>query len=300
MAKWRDGFIGCQVMIGLSREGRSTDLEGVASRFPFLWIVLGVLVVCAIMLASAPANWVARYVASRSEGRILLADARGTVWRGDAVLAFAEREGVDAAPGSSSAAPSTALALPGRINWVAQMPHGLALGLLVTHDGVLQQPLRVRFGVGVGEMDVAAGVATLPASLLRLVGAPLNTLRPEGRLAVQWDALEIGSGKPLIAAGTVRVGELAVAISPVRPLGDYRIAWKVDQRGLTWRLETERGPLQLEGVGTMPQHAGANVRASVQARVAADASPQTVVRLKPLLDSMGRRSGDGAVIEIGT
>ena len=292
---WRgDAFNGRQVMIGPSTEARSPNADEARGLSTFVWIVLGVIVVCAVVLAAAPANWIARYVASRSDGRILFADARGTVWRGDAVLALAERGGVDAVAGSSLAAAS-ALALPGRINWAVELPHGLALVLLLTHDGVLQQPVRVRVGVG-GAIDVAAGAASLPASLLRLAGAPLNTLRPEGQLVVQWDALAINNGRPLAAAGTVRIGDLAVAISPVRPLGDYRVAWKSDERGVTWRLDTERGPLQLEGMGTIAQRAKVSVRASI----ASDASPQTVARLKPLLDSMGRRTGDAAVMEIGT
>ena len=294
MGRGGDAFSGRQVMMGLSTGARSPDADEAGGRSTFLWIVLGLVVVCAVVLAAAPANWIARYVASRSDGRILLADARGTVWHGDAVLAFAERGGIDAAASMS------ALALPGRINWAVEVPHGLALALLLTHDGVLQQPVRVRFGIGGGAMDVAAGAASLPAALLRLAGAPLNTLRPEGQLAVQWDALTIRSGQPLVAAGTVRVGDLAISISPVRPLGDYRVAWKSDERGLTWRLDTERGPLQLDGTGTMASRAGVNARVNVRASVAADASPQTVARLKPLLDALGRRSGDAAVIQIGT
>lgn len=288
MGRRDDAFGGRQVM---TRGSKSAYADQPGRLSTLLWIVAGLVVVCAVVVAAAPANWIARYVASRSDGRILLADARGTVWRGNAVLAFAEHGGVDAGAVSTSA-----LALPGRLNWAVEVPDGLALVLLLTHDGVLQQPVRVRLGFGSRVIEVAAGAASLPAALLRLAGPPLNTLRPEGRLAVQWDAFAIAGGKPLVAAGTVRVGDLAVAISPVRPLGDYRVAWNSDQRGLTWRLDTERGPLQIEGSGTLAQH----VRVSLVARVANDAPPQTAARLKPLLDAMGRRSGDAAVIEIGT
>ena len=262
------------------------------ARPALLWIALGAFTMIAVLLTAAPANWLARYVAATSDGRILLADARGSIWHGDAVLGVATgRTGL----GSKRQA-SSALALPGRINWAVEMPRGLALVLRLTQDGVLPQPVRVSLGTSV--IAVEAGRALLPAELLWLLGAPLNTLRPEGRLEVRWDALKIAANRPLVAAAEVRVADLALAASTVRPLGDYRVVLKSDQRGLNWRLDTERGPLKLEGTGSISRGSPEKVEASVRASAAADASPQTVERLKPLLDALGRRVGGVAVIEV--
>ena len=268
------------------------------ARPAMLWIALGAITMIAAVLAAPPANWLARYVAAKSNGRILFADARGSIWRGDAVLGFAAGRTSSGSDGQAS----SALALPGRIKWAVEMPRGLALVLRLTHDGVLPQPVDVRIGIGArtGAIAVEAGRALLPAELLRLFGAPLNTLRPEGRLDVRWDALEITDNRPIVAAGEVRFADLALAASTVRPLGDYRAVLKSDERGLSWRLDTERGPLKLEGMGSVSPGSRGKVEASVRASAAADASPQTVARLKPLLDALGRRAGGVAVIEIGS
>ena len=54
----------------------------------------------------APAAWLTRYVASATDARVLLSDARGSVWSGSAVVVLT------GGPGSRDAA-----SLPGRIEW---------------------------------------------------------------------------------------------------------------------------------------------------------------------------------------
>ena len=58
------------------------------------------------LLAFAPAAWLANRVASASGDYVRLADARGTVWRGSAVLVLT------GGPGSRDAS-----VLPGRLSW---------------------------------------------------------------------------------------------------------------------------------------------------------------------------------------
>ena len=266
-----------------------------------LVVALGLVVVIAIVAATAPANWLARFLAARTQGRVLLADARGTIWSGNAVLALGSRqvrdEGADEAAEVANAAPDTGerLSLPGRVNWTLEFDSMLAPVLHLTHDGVLLQPLEMRYvpeGVVIG-----AGAAQLPAAMLRVAGAPLNTLQPEGRCELRWNALHIDERGALIGDGTLRIGALALSVSPVRPLGDYRVAWASSADALTWQLATERGPLELQGGGSV---AGRRVQMRVTARAAADASPAVVAQLKTLLDTIGTHGGTEAVIETGS
>src|SRR4030095_10765723 len=46
----------------------------------------GVIGLVLSLVAFAPAPWLASYVASATDQRLLLADARGTIWAGSAVL----------------------------------------------------------------------------------------------------------------------------------------------------------------------------------------------------------------------
>ncbi|MGI9025626.1 MAG: type II secretion system protein N [Burkholderiaceae bacterium] len=262
-------------------------------------IVVGLVVMIAVVVATAPANWLAHFLAARTQGRVLLADARGTIWSGNAVLALGsstvvennepQNEARDATEGS------TRLALPGRVRWTLQIVRTLAPVLHLTHDGVLLQPVEVRYANG--DLAIAAGAAVLPTSMLRLAGTPLNTLRPEGRSEVRWGATRIDARGRLIGAGTVRIGDLALAVSPVKPLGDYRVTWASDANGLTWQIATEQGPLELKGAGSV---AGRRVQMRVTAKPAADAPAAVVARLKSLLDTIGTHGGTEAVMEMGS
>ena len=250
--------------------------------------LLGVAVlVVAIVVINAPANWLALYLADRTNGVVLLADAQGTVRSGSAVLALG-------APGSAGDARDAVdrLALPGRITWTLEIEGALAPVLHLTQDGVLLQPLLVRLRSDGLALD--AGAAILPASILRLTGAPLNTLLPQGRCELRWSALQVdGRGVPT-GDGTLRIASFALAISPVKPLGDYLATWTSGAGGLDWKLRTERGPLFLEGGGSL---AGRRTQARLVVRVASDAPAAVAARLDPLLDMIGRRGPGEAVID---
>lgn len=265
-------------------------------------VVGAVLCMVAIVIWNAPANWLALELASRTHGVLLLADARGTVWSGSAVLALGtpRTPGTEAGgdPGgdpSSVPADGARLALPGRITWTLEIDRSLAPVLHLTHDGILlARPVTARFQDG--GLTVDAGAVTLPASMLRLAGAPLNTLLPEGRCELQWNGLRFDDAGRAVGDGTLRISSFALAISPVRPLGDYRVTWSSAATGVTWQLATERGPLELQGAGSIT---GRRPRARVAVRVARDATPALAAQLNPLLDMLGRRGSNEAIVETG-
>jgi len=251
--------------------------------------VVALVGVLAIVVANAPANWLAGWLASRTDGVVLLADARGTVWSGSAVMAVATPRGAGEPRGEAAG-----LALPGRVTWTLEIERLLAPVLHLTHDGVLVQPLAVR--VRDGGLVLDAGSLALPASMLRLAGAPLNTLLPEGRCTLQWNGLRFDGAGPPVGEGTLRVGAFGLAISPVKPLGDYLVSWSSGANGLAWQLATEQGPLQMEGGGSL---VGRRAQARIVVRIARDTPVATVAQLNPLLDMLGRRSPTEAVIETG-
>lgn len=253
-----------------------------------------VVVLCAvaIVIVEAPANWLARYLADRTNGIVLLADAQGTVWSGSAVMALASLAATAPSPADPAAAPG--LALPGRVTWTLDFERVLAPVLHLKHDGVLLQPVAAR--VRDGGLTIDPGTVTLPASMLRLLGAPLNTLMPDGRCELHWNALRFEGQGALVGDGTLRIGSFALALSPVRPLGDYRVTWSSGAQGLTWQLATENGPLDLQGAGSL---VGRRNQARVVVRIANNAPAPVAAQLGPLLDVIGRRTPDEAIIETG-
>ncbi|KDP88192.1 type II secretion system protein N [Cupriavidus basilensis] len=243
------------------------------------WLALGCVTLALTVLAAFPAAWIADSIASRSQRRVLLADADGSIWNGSATLAL-----------SAGAGSETATVLPGRLQWsVAFWPLLTGtLRMVVTHSEAMSSPV----GVAVTPFGwtAQAGTIRLPASLLEGIGAPFNTLRPDGLMRIDWSTLQgrfFGQpGKPGGAAGvtghmTLRLDQVSSAVSRLRPLGSYRA--EIDWAGADGKLQltTLAGPLHLQGNGTLGRHA----RFEGTARADPDAAKQLV----GLLSLLGRR-----------
>ena len=245
------------------------------------WLLATTLALMALVISLLPANWVAHWLAGRSAGRVVLGDARGTLWNGDAVLGFA--------------AGDTAYSLPGRLVWQLGWAGPLVLRLDVSHAGVLEAPVSLRLGWQ--EFQISTGTLRLPLGLAVLAGAPFNTLQPQGDARLHWDTLALQDGK-WSGQGSVELAQVSLALSPVRPLGDYRLAWVARQAGLELSLSTLSGLLRLEGKGAWSAQQGAQF--SGRAAPVAGAAPEQVRRLRSLLDVLGPRDGDGVRLRFGS
>lgn len=243
---------------------------------PWRWLALGMAVIAITTVTALPASWLANAVAERSQQRVLLADAQGTLWQGSATLALSAGTGSE-----------TATALPGRLQWsVAFWPllSGTAR-IVLNHTEAMAQPVEVR--VTPLGWQAQAGAARLPATLLEGIGAPFNTLRPDGRMRIDWTAMRgrfvTGGGEPAGLFGhlTVRIEQVSSAVSRLRPLGSYRA--EIDWTGATGTLTltTTEGPLHLAGTGRL----GGKARFEGTAHADADAATP----LAPLLSLLGRR-----------
>ncbi|MBY4946617.1 type II secretion system protein N [Cupriavidus respiraculi] len=243
------------------------------------WLVLGLAAVLATIAAALPAAWLADGIAERTERRVLLADAEGTLWRGSATLAL-----------SAGAGSATATVLPGRLQWsVAFWPLLTgSLRLSLNHTEAMAAPVAVT--VTPTGWRAQSGALRLPASLLEGVGAPFNTLRPDGLMRVDWSSLRgrffAGGGEPAGMQGhlSLRIEQVSSAVSRLRPLGSYRA--EIDWAGATGtlRLTTIDGPLHLEGGGPL----GRRARFEGTAR----ADPDAETQLAALLSLLGRRENN--------
>lgn len=223
----------------------------------------------------APAAWIGDWL--QTQGRLRLVDARGTVWSGSALLGLSDGRQVTL--------------LPGRLSWKIEFA-AIAAGR-VTADlshPALAAPLLV--SLATGSIALKAGQAELPATLLAALGAPFNTVRPGGALALRWTDVEFKSGA---FAGDVQIdwNEAQSALSTVAPLGSYRL--RVTGAGDTARLQldTLRGPLRLQGSGTLK--AG-----RVSFKGLASAEPPMRPALIGLMGVLGPRVGDNALLAIET
>ena len=223
----------------------------------------------------APAAWVGDWL--QSQGRLRLIDAHGTVWSGSAMLGLSDGRQVMLVPGRLSWKVGLAAIVSGRVT--ADVSHP-----------ALAAPLA--FSLAAKSIALKAGQAELPAALLAALGAPFNTVRPGGTLGLRWTDLVFNGGA---LAGNLQIDwrEAQSALSTVAPLGSYRL--QVTGAGDTARLQldTLRGPLRLQGSGTVKGR-----RVSFKGLASADADMRPA--LIGLISVLGPRVGDNAILAIET
>ena len=252
------------------------------------WGVSGVLLGVALALVLfAPASWLASAVALATGTQVQLAEPRGTVWRGSARLVFSGGEGS-----------RDALVLPGRIGWeIGPGLRGLQLRL---HAGCCTPlPLEATLEPAWRSLKlvVADGSSQWPAALLAGLGAPWNTVQPEGQLQFGSESLSVEWSEGRFSmTGSARLDAIGISsrLSTLRPVGSYRLSLmgKVQAGAPELRLQTLEGGLNLSGAG---QWSGSHWTF----RGEASAAPERESALGNLLNIVGRRRGAKSVISLG-
>ena len=237
-----------------------------------LYLLLAVVALIVTVLFIAPAQWAAAAVRSSTNGRIDLADASGTVWNGSAIVVLA------AAPDAGAARSS----LPERLSWQLNPWPLLAgqLDLVLSHPSALPQPLAVRAPLFGGSTTLGAATIRLPASLLVGLGAPWNTVRPGGILILTWDRLRLDPGR-MTGNFAAEWQYASSALTPVSPMGHYRLQTNGVWPGTQLELLTISGPLEMKGNGTIPE--GGRLRFQGRAQAIAGTDPGVKAQLTGLI-----------------
>ncbi len=254
------------------------------------WVGLaacGIVAATASALTFAPASFLDLALRQAALGRVRLADTSGTIWRGSARLVLAE----GAVPGEPEGVVMRGLALPGRVSWSLR-PLPLVLGLVDATVSIDATRPPVRISGNPAELRVGAGSLDLPSAELSRLGSPWNTIKPSAALSMRWNALVIRQGV-LDGRASIELRDTASAMTPVRPLGTYRIDVTGTGRNVSLSLATLSGPLQLQGSGTWERRAGVRFTATARAD-----GPERA-QLLSLLALIGRREGDRTIIRIG-
>jgi len=256
------------------------------------WAVWGAAAgVATALVVFAPATWLAHAMTRATEGRVLLADARGSVWSGSAVAVL------QGGPGSLDAS-----ALPGRLHWT-MAPSWSGLRLSLRHACCLlgELPITVQPRLGGLAIDVPArpqGIGRWPARWLVGLGTPWNTLQLGGTLRLASGGFRIQTADSRMRlTGSLDLDLLGASsrVSTLDPLGSYRLSLSGDPSGreiALVRLDTTEGVLRLSGSGHWSD-AGLRLRGEARAAAGHEAG------LSNLLNIIGRRQGASSVISIG-
>jgi general secretion pathway protein N len=207
-----------------------------------LWCAAAALAVLATVLACFPASWLAPMVERQTAGRLTLGDAQGTLWRGSAFIGGAPGEGGSVTP-----------LLPGRFSWnLSPLVLFGHVSLDLANPQAFSQPVHVEGSWSQWQLSPAE--LLLPAAGLAGLGAPLNTLAPSGILRLSWSTLELVRQANTVSVNgrtVLSMSDMGSRMSPVKPLGSYRLVmdWKGEQAQLV--LTTVRGALLLSGSGAL-------------------------------------------------
>ncbi|MBB1624408.1 type II secretion system protein N [Achromobacter sp. UMC71] len=232
---------------------------------------------CAVVAAAVvlPARWLLALLPD--DAPVTLADAAGTLWNGSAWIALGP--------------PGARRMLPQALHWQWRWS---SLTLEVSHPW-LQGP--VRAGLAWTGVTLSAQSLRLPATALPALGAPWNTLAPEGTIEVAWQALRLGGALPDAPLAELRWRDAGTALTRVAPVGTYLLKIRGNGKsGATLALTTESGPLAVTGQGTASPR---GVRFQGQATFAPSASEADRNALDGLMSTLGRRSDDVVVFGTG-
>jgi general secretion pathway protein N len=236
------------------------------------------------LLLFAPARWLADYVKAATSGRVLISDARGTLWRGSGQLVL-----------TGGAGSTDMAALPTRLDWRLR-PRWDGFAVELASECCVPQPLsaRARFGWGSVRVAVSDTPTHWPATLSAGLGTPWNTLQFDGDLQLATQGLSVEWVQGRLAVGgraELRAQRLSSRLSTIRPMGSYRITIQGGAT-TTLQLDTLEGSLQLSGNGQW-------VDTRLHFSGVASAAPDRESALSNLLNIIGRRNGPRSLITIG-
>jgi general secretion pathway protein N len=265
-----------------------------AARSSRRWATWGGLTgLLAGLVVFAPANWLASWVQTGTQGRVQLARAEGTVWSGSAQLVLT------GGPGSRDAR-----LLPGRMSWTLR-PGLTQWALQLQHAPYLNGPVELRFGPGLGRLHAEVRhtgnwIGQFPTAWLAGLGTPWNTVQPGGALRIDSRdlALEWAKGRLMLRGElSVELRDLSSRLVTLPRLGSYRISLRGDPDGSGTALVTlttqDGSPLRLSANGSWSA-SGLRLRGE-----AAAASDNDMPALANLLNIIGRREGTRTLLTIG-
>ena len=263
-----------------------------AKRWAWLGASVGLVVG---LITQAPAHWLATAVATATQQRVLLQDAQGTLWQGSAqaVLSAGPRQG-EAASG---------ITLPTRLTWQLGPAIDWAQARVVLRASVASacctpQPVHIDTSpLWRGwRVQVSDHTSQWPAHWLVGLGAPWNTVQPEGQLQLHTQQLGLSQQadqRVWQGQAELRLQQLATRLATLRPLGNYRVQLQgTGGDALAIQLSTPEGALQLQGQGELKN-------GHVRFEGEASAAPDTQDALSNLLNVLGQRQGNKSLLKLG-
>lgn len=197
-------------------------------------LAVGIGAYVAALIAMAPATLIDAGLQHASEGRLRLAEARGTLWSGTGRFEIRDAGG--------------RTGLERRLTW--RLRAGALLRARLAYAVALApNPRPFPVTISWSRIELAHADISLPAAALGLGVPMLAPLEPTGEMQLRIPSLAIGRGGTRGSA-TLQWRAAGSALAPVSPLGDYALHVEGEGPVVHATLRTLRGPLQLQGQGS--------------------------------------------------
>jgi general secretion pathway protein N len=223
------------------------------------------------LIATAPASLIDARLQQASDGRLRLAEARGTLWSGTGQIELRDRMR------RSGVAISIAWqVLP------AYLLRGQLRGEVVLDQAAKQFPVTVSLSqIEVADADINLPAAALGLALPKLapLGLTGDVLLHIARLSLRRSAIQGDATLQWRGAGS--------AFTRVSPLGDYELRFEGEGAAVRASLRTLQGPLQLDGQGSWAS--GGDPAFLGTARI----PPEQLQQLAPLMRMIAVERGQG-------
>jgi general secretion pathway protein N len=247
-----------------------------ALRFPWRWIVAGVVMYLLFLIATFPA---ARVASKLQANGVQLAGVSGSIWNG-----------------SAGAVQASGIIL-GPTDWHIS-PWRLFIGTLSADihskrdDGYADATVRIGFG---GALSIRNFRGSLPVSALAGIGLPGGANGWAGTIQLKMDELTFANRWPSNIKGTIEIANLVGPAQQPTQLGSYRISFPApnsstangELQGAV--VSMEDAPLDVAGaVRLSPNHTYV-IDAQVATRPSAPASIVKALQYLGPPDAQGRR-----------
>lgn len=236
-------------------------------------IIIFALAFFVMLIVTAPATLLAKVVESVSNGQLVLANASGTIWQGSATPAIRQRAG-------------SLLALE-KLHWeILLLPvlTGKLSSQFRWENNVQEKPMLVTLSMD--QLELNNAVLPLTAGLLGEISPLLQPVQLSGQVYIQSEKF-ILTMQGVNGSAVAEWSNAGSVLSPVKPLGNYRMNLTGAGERLDIELSTISGVLLLEGKGSFTAKQGLHFQ--VSARASADSKGS----INELLSNFGPESSPG-------
>lgn len=239
-----------------------------------IYVFFGALFYILFLFIQMPASWFAWGMSYYTSGRVQLEPISGTLWHGKGRLTYQH--------------PSSAPFEFGDTEWRIN-PLWLFIGSLQLKWQSNKQDTQIDTTVRMssGQLILRDTNVTFPARFSSAFIPAAKLLSPVGQVRLQADRLSLDRNHGMSGGGDIQWQLAGSALSPVQPLGDYRLLITGAGNFANLKLSTLRGALELTGQGQW-QIANGTIQFS------GNAVPRERINdLEPLLKLMGDNQGGG-------